>query len=76
MHPPLIKQWTLPSVADLHAATLRLLGLLAAQRIESDLLQEGIDALAALIGARYAAIALLDEAGNQQQVICSGLSPE
>ena len=42
----------------LHKATLRLLSLLTTYRVESELLQKGIEALALLLQARYGAIAL------------------
>ena len=76
MTPHPLQQLSLPRVQDLYEATLRLLGLLGAHRIETDLLQEGIDALTALIGTRYGAIGLVDEAGNLQQFVYTGITPQ
>ncbi len=61
---------------DLHAATLRLLNLLTTPRAEDDLLRQGIESLASMIGARYGAIAILDEAGKLKQFVHAGIPPE
>ncbi len=58
----------------LHEATLRLLGLLATYRIEDELLQKGIEALALLLQARYGAIALEDESGKLRQFVYTGIT--
>jgi len=61
---------------DLHRATLHLLTLLDSQELEHDLLRKGIETLTSLIGARYGAIALVDEAGNNFQFVHTGIPPE
>ena len=61
---------------ELHEATLRLLELLATRKLEEDLLQKGIEALTTLIGARYGAIGILDEAGQLKQFVHTGITPE
>ena len=60
----------------LHKATLRLLSLLATDRVESELLQKGIEALALLLQARYGAIALADEGGKLKQFVYTGIPAE
>ncbi|MDO8705522.1 MAG: EAL domain-containing protein [Sulfuricaulis sp.] len=60
----------------LHEATLRLLSLLATARLEEDLLQSGLETLAAILQARYGAIRLTDEAGKLQQFVYTGITPE
>ena len=60
----------------LHAATLRLLGLLASAQLEDELLQKGIEALALLLRARYGAIALSDDDGKLKQFVHTGIPPE
>ncbi|MEW6332049.1 MAG: EAL domain-containing protein [Pseudomonadota bacterium] len=60
----------------LHEATLRLLGLLATSRLEQDLLQQGIEALAALLQTRYGAIRLIDETGRLRHFVHTGVDPE
>ncbi|MHB1140148.1 MAG: EAL domain-containing protein [Sulfuricaulis sp.] len=60
----------------LHEATLRLLSLLATSRLEKDLLQQGIEALAAILQARYGAIGVVDDAGRLQQFVYTGIGPE
>ncbi|MGE5241817.1 MAG: EAL domain-containing protein [Bacteroidota bacterium] len=61
---------------DLHQATLHLLSLLDSQELEHDLLQQGIETLSALIGVRYGAIALVDDAGNNFQFVHAGIPSE
>jgi diguanylate cyclase (GGDEF)-like protein/PAS domain S-box-containing protein len=63
-------------LADLHAATLRLLNLLTVQGVETGLLQEGVELLAALVGTRYAAIGIVDEAGQLRQFVHTGVAPD
>ncbi|MBI3779365.1 MAG: PAS domain S-box protein [Gammaproteobacteria bacterium] len=60
----------------LHEATLRLLSLLASSQLEKDLLQKGIEALAAILQVRYGAIGLIDDAGKLQQFVHTGIGPE
>ena len=60
----------------LHEATLRLLSLLATSQMEKDLLQKGIEALAAVLQARYGAIGLVDDAGKLRQFVYTGIGPE
>ena len=60
----------------LHKATLRLLSLLATYRVESELLQKGIEALAQLLQARYGAITLADEGGKLKQFVYTGIPAE
>ena len=59
----------------LHEATLHLLSLLATSRLEKDLLQRGIETLAAILRARYGAIMLTDEAGKNQHFVHTGITP-
>ncbi len=61
---------------ELHAASLRLLSLLTVHGAEEGLLQKGIESLTALIGARYGAIGVVDEAGQLGQFVYTGLTPE
>jgi len=61
---------------ELHAASLRLLSLLTVHGVEEELLQKGIESLTALIGARYGAIGVVDEAGQLKQFVYTGLTPE
>ena len=61
---------------DLHRATLHLLTLLDSQKLEHDLLQDSIESLTALIGARYGAIALVDTTGSIFQFVHTGITPE
>ena len=61
---------------ELHSEILRLIGLLAPHKNEQSLLQEGIDALTALIGARYGAVGIMDEAGSLKQFVYTGVTPE
>jgi diguanylate cyclase (GGDEF)-like protein/PAS domain S-box-containing protein len=60
----------------LYEATLRLLSLLATSRLEKDLLQQGIEALAAILQARYGAIRLIDDTGRLQHFVHTGVGPE
>jgi diguanylate cyclase (GGDEF)-like protein/PAS domain S-box-containing protein len=61
---------------NLHTASLRLLSLLTVRGDETGLLQNAIESLAALIGARYAAIGLLDDDGKLKQFVHTGISPD
>ncbi len=61
---------------ELHSEILRLVGLLAPHKTEQTLLQEGIDALTGLIGARYGAVGIFDEAGSLKQFVYTGITPE
>ena len=60
----------------LHEATLHLLSLLATSRLEEDLLQRGLETLAAILQARYGAITLTDAAGKLQLFVHTGITPE
>ena len=65
------------SLQDLHEAMLDMLGLLSAgSSTEKDLLQQGIEALTTLLGARYGAIGILDDAGNLSQFVYTGITAE
>ena len=65
------------SLQDLHGATLHLLGMLSAgSNTEKEFLQQGIQALAALLGTRYGAIAVRDEAGDLSQFVYTGITAE
>ncbi|MCR4332438.1 MAG: PAS domain S-box protein, partial [Sulfuricaulis sp.] len=57
-------------------ATLHLLSLLATSRLEEDLLQRGIETLAAILRARYGAITLTDAAGKLQLFVHTGVTTE
>lgn len=63
-------------LTDLHSASRTLLGILNHTTIETDLLQGGIDALAKLLRAQYGAIGILDEKGDLQHFVHTGLSIE
>jgi diguanylate cyclase (GGDEF)-like protein/PAS domain S-box-containing protein len=60
----------------LHEATLHLLSLLASSRLEEDLLQRGLETLAAILQARYGAITLTDTAGKLQLFVHTGITPD
>ncbi len=62
--------------AALHAVTLRLLSLISAHELEEPLLQEAIRLLTGLLGARYGAIGLLDQAGALKQFVYTGIANE
>ena len=61
---------------ELHEATLHLLSLLATSRLEKDLLQRGLETLAAILQAHYGAISLTDAAGKLQLFVHTGITPE
>jgi diguanylate cyclase (GGDEF)-like protein/PAS domain S-box-containing protein len=61
---------------ELHAASTNLLGLLAMQSLEDDLVQRGINALTALLQARYGAVGILDDKGRLARFFYTGISPE
>jgi len=63
-------------VEQLHDASKKLISLLAYTTLEQDLLQAGIEALAQLIQARYGAIGILNEAGELEHFIYTGISAE
>jgi diguanylate cyclase (GGDEF)-like protein/PAS domain S-box-containing protein len=67
---------TADSAQELHAATLRLLSLISAHALEEPLLREALGLLAGLLGARYGAIGLVDEAGQLQRFVHTGISEE
>ena len=60
----------------LHEATLHLLSLLATSRLEQDLLQRGLETLAAILQARYGAITLTDQTGKLQLFVHTGMTRE
>jgi diguanylate cyclase (GGDEF)-like protein/PAS domain S-box-containing protein len=61
----------------LHAASLRLLDLLTVPPPEEKpLLQQAVESLAALVGARYGAIGVLDDAGEPAQFVYTGIAAE
>lgn len=60
-------------LAALHQASRQLLGVLAHTSLETDLIHAGLDALRRLLGARYAAIGILDEAGTLENFIHVGM---
>jgi signal transduction histidine kinase/CheY-like chemotaxis protein/putative methionine-R-sulfoxide reductase with GAF domain len=60
----------------LNAGSQRLLGLLARGGDLTEVLKEGIEALVLVLGARYGAVAVLDEAGHITQFPYAGVSPE
>lgn len=61
---------------ELHAASTNLLGLLAMQSLEGELLQRGIAALTTLLQARYGAVGILDGQGRLARFLYTGISPE
>ena len=61
---------------ELHGVSLRVLSLLTISGAEEDLLRQSIELLTWLIGARYGAIDLVDEAGKLEQFIQTGITPE
>jgi diguanylate cyclase (GGDEF)-like protein len=63
-------------LAKVNDASRRLLGVLARGGIDADVLQAGIGSLAGLIGARYGAIGMVDDAGRLQRFLYTGLSDE
>ena len=70
-----------PAVAEvpiesLHAASLRLLSLLALHEKEQDLLQPAIETLTSLLKARYGAIGIVDEHGQLLRFVHTGIAPE
>jgi diguanylate cyclase (GGDEF)-like protein len=62
--------------AGLLNITRSLLATLTRSRIETDLLQTGIEELAKLLDVKYGAIGLLDEQGNLVHFAHTGMSPE
>ena len=60
----------------LRTASLRLFGLLTVPRTEEELLHKGVESLTALIGARYGAIGILDDAGALKQFVHTGIAPD
>jgi diguanylate cyclase (GGDEF)-like protein/PAS domain S-box-containing protein len=66
-----------PALTDnLHDATLRLLGLLSSHEVETELLQQSIETLAALLKTRYGAIGVVDEQGGLTYFVHTGIPPE
>jgi diguanylate cyclase (GGDEF)-like protein len=63
-------------LAALNDAARSLLGVLAHTSIETELLQAGIDALCNLLGARFGAIGIVDNAGALSEFIYAGISEE
>jgi len=61
---------------SLHEATLRLLGLLTGHEVETDLLQQSIETLTALLKSRYGAIGIVDEHGGLVHFVHTGIPPE
>jgi diguanylate cyclase (GGDEF)-like protein len=63
-------------LSDLHAASQTLLNALSHTQIESDILQLGLEALSQLLQARYAAIGLINDAGQLTHFLHVGISDE
>lgn len=61
---------------SLHEATLRLLGLLTTHEFETELLQQAVEALTALLKTRYGAIGIVDEHGELTHFLHTGIPPE
>jgi len=68
--PPLVQ------AGGLHDATLRLLGLLSTHELETELLQQAVESLTALLKARYGAIGIVDEQGELTHFLHTGIPPE
>jgi len=60
----------------LQEATLRLLGLLSTQEVETDLLQQSVETLTKLLNTRYGAIGIVDEQGGLTTFVHTGIPPE
>ncbi|MBI5612435.1 MAG: PAS domain S-box protein [Gammaproteobacteria bacterium] len=60
----------------LHDATLRLLGLLTTHELETELLQQSIETLTALLKTRYGAIGIVDDQGGLIHFVHTGIPPE
>lgn len=63
-------------LVNLQEASRTLLSVLAYSSLETDLLQQGIEALNALLETRYSAIGIIDDNGKLLQFIYTGLTPE
>ncbi len=61
---------------NLHEATLRLLGLLTGHELETQLLQQSVETLTALLKTRYGAIGIVDEHGTLTHFVHTGIPPE
>ena len=61
---------------NLHEATLRLLGLLTGHEVETELLQQAIETLTALLKTRYGAIGIVNEHGGLMYFVHTGIPPE
>ncbi len=61
---------------NLHEATLRLLSLLTTHELETELLQQSIETLTALLKTRYGAIGIVDEHGQLVHFVHTGIPPE
>ncbi|HJX17508.1 MAG TPA: EAL domain-containing protein [Acidiferrobacterales bacterium] len=62
--------------AGLHEAALRLLELLTSEEVETELLQQSIEILTALLKTRYGAIGIVDEQGGLTHFVHTGIPPE
>jgi diguanylate cyclase (GGDEF)-like protein len=69
-------QFQTQRLSDLHDASRRLLSVLARTSVQNDLLHTGIEALAHLLEARYGAIGILDERGQLQNFVYTGISAQ
>ncbi len=66
-----------PAQTDgLHEATLRLLGLLSTQEVETELLQQAVESLTGLLKTRYGAVGIVDERGQLTHFMHTGIPPE
>jgi diguanylate cyclase (GGDEF)-like protein len=63
-------------LSELHSASRTLLNVLAHTQIENDILQSGIEALSRLLQARYAAVGLINDAGQLTHFLHVGISDE
>ncbi|PPC89590.1 MAG: diguanylate cyclase [Methylobacter sp.] len=70
-----ILEWS-ERLSTLHEASKSLLGVLAHNCVEKDLLQTGIEALQKLLQASYGAIAFIDNENNLTHFVHTGISPE
>ncbi|MEQ1529317.1 MAG: EAL domain-containing protein [Methylococcales bacterium] len=68
-----ILSWS-EKLAGLHEASRCLLNVLAHTSVQNELLQSGIEALAKLLEAKYAAIAILNEQGGVKHFVYTGIN--
>jgi diguanylate cyclase (GGDEF)-like protein len=70
-----LEQWS-ERLAELQTASRMLLHVLSHTKVEKDLLQTAVEALARLLNARYAALSILAEDGSIAEFVTTGISQE